>query len=151
MGIFCKSKRNSRCTSHVLPRLVQLIKLFVFEINLVMKLFLLVKIRCEVGTVILRTANRRVQKQNYSKNHSLLSRYLIKMVHTDAVFLFIYAIPCLCHTLVSIIQCKSYLILIYFFTLQAQTNILKVHFYFNSHLPAMLNKEEVYFKYTFTF
>ena len=35
--------------------------------------------------------------------------------------------------------------------LQAQTNILKVYFYFNSHLPAILNKEEVYFKYTFTF
>ena len=50
LGIFfCKSKRNGRCTSHVLPRLVQLIMLFVFEINLVMKLFVLVKIPCEVG------------------------------------------------------------------------------------------------------
>ena len=78
----------------------------------------------------------------------------MKMVHADAVFLFIHAIPCLCHTLVSIIQSNSYLhILIYFFMLQvqAQTNILKVYFYFNSHLPAILNKEEVYFKYTFTF
>ena len=35
--------------------------------------------------------------------------------------------------------------------LQAQTNILKVYFYFNSHLPAILNEEEVYFEYTFTF
>ena len=136
---------------YVLPRLVQLIMLFVFEINLVLKLFDLVKIPCEIGTVILQMANRRVQKQNYSKSHSLLSRYLMKMVHADAVFLFIYAIPRLCHTLVSIIHCKSHLILIYFCTLRAQTNILKVCFYFNSHLPAMLNKEEVYFKYTFTY
>ena len=70
----------------VLPQLVQLIMLFAFEINLVMKLFVLVKIPCEVGTVILQRANRRIQKQNYSKNHSLLSRYLMKMVHADAVF-----------------------------------------------------------------
>ena len=73
---------------YVLPRLVQLIMLFVFEINLVLKLFDLVKIPCEMGTVILQMANRRVQKQNYSKSHSLLSRYLMKMVHADTVFLF---------------------------------------------------------------
>ena len=75
----------------------------------------------------------------------------MKMVDADAVFLYIYAIPCLCHPLVSIIQCKCYVIPIYFFMLQPQTNILKVCFYFNSHLAAMLNKEEVYLKYTFTF
>ena len=55
---------------YVLPRLVQLIMLFVFEINLVLRLFVLVKIPCEVGTVILQMVNRRAQKQNYSKNHS---------------------------------------------------------------------------------
>ena len=37
----------------VLPQLVQLIMLFVSEINFVMKLFVLVKIPCEVGTAIL--------------------------------------------------------------------------------------------------
>ena len=73
---------------YVLHRLVQLIMLFVFEINLVLRLFVLVKIPCEVGTVILQMVNRRAQKQNYSKNHSLLSRYLMKMVHADTVFLF---------------------------------------------------------------
>ena len=135
----------------VLPQLVQLIMLFVFKINLVIKLFVLVKIPCEVGTVILQRTNRRIQKQNYSKNHSLLSHYLMKMVHADAVFLFTHAIPCLCHTLVSIIQSKSFLIFLYISLLQAQTNILKVYFYFNSHLPAILNEEEVYFEYTFTF
>ena len=137
---------------YVLHRLVQLIMLFVFEINLVMKLFVQVKIpsvwsgHCNFTDIKQESAETKLQK-----NHPLLSRYLMNMVHADAAFLFIYAIPCLCHTLVLIIQCKSYLILIYFFMLQAQTNILKVHFYFNSHLPAILNKEEVYFKYTFTF
>ena len=114
----------------VLPQLVQLIMLFVFEINLVMKLFVLVKIPCEVGTVILQRANRRIQKQNYSKNHSLLSRYLMKMVHADAVFLFTHAIPCLCHTLVSIIQSKSFIIFLY--------------------ISLCYRHKQIYLKYTFT-
>ena len=42
--------------------------LFVFEINLVMKLFVQVKIPCEeMHTVILQMANSRVRKQNYRK------------------------------------------------------------------------------------
>ena len=117
---FCKAKRNGRCTSHVHPQLVQLIMLFVFEINLVMKLFVQVKIpsvwsgHCNFTDIKQESAETKLQK-----NHPLLSRYLMNMVHADAAFLFIYAIPCLCHTLVLIIQCKSYLILIYFFMLQA--------------------------------
>ena len=66
---FCKGKRKGPYTSWASAML------FVFEINLVMKLFVQAgRFRFHVKWALLQAANRRVQKQNHSKIHSLLSR-----------------------------------------------------------------------------
>ena len=70
-----------------------------------------------------------------------------------SILIYILSSPaCVIHWYQSFNAIPAYcLILSYFFMLHIQTSILKVYFTLDSRSPAMLNKEEVYLKYTLHF
>ena len=122
------------------------------------ELFVQIKIPCEVGTVILQTANSRVQKQTTEK--SFITQALCYEDGRCWCCTFIH----ICNTLPVSSTCINHsmqiLLNTYLFLYVTATNILKVYFHFLSinevHLQSVLHLyfsslsiNEVYFNCTF--